>query len=263
MSYELLTNILLLIHIVILCYVIIGSAQLIPKSNASLLTVFFTFSMVSYLMSNLYWLAYTALRQDARMPFAANEMGEWATILLLAAALSSIVNKIPTIPISQIIFVWLLTVANVALWIAWSGEWLQDIITGLVMGYFLCTAVHAEYQTRSFTRKELCYLCSTFVIAVVLQTSIFFVSDIIGTYINTISYIVMLICIVFLYAKNLLAIKSHINTKAKLTLLFITFSSTITFLWMSDGIFYTIFLVSNMMLLPLMLEALKQEVLNI
>ena len=59
MSYELLTNILLLIHIVILCYVIIGSAQLIPKSNASLLTVFFTFSMVSYLMSNLYWLAYT------------------------------------------------------------------------------------------------------------------------------------------------------------------------------------------------------------
>lgn len=263
MSYEVLSSIPPILHIISLCYVIIGSARLVLKSRASLLTVFFTFSMVSFLMSDLYWLAYTILRPDARMPFAANEIGEWATYLLLAAALSSIIGKISAAPISQIVFACLFTAANVALWISWSGEWLQDIITGLVMGYFLCTAVHAEYQTLPFTKKKLRYLCGTSVMVIVLQTSIFFVSDTIGTYINTLSYIVMFICIVFLYVKCILALKKRINTKATLTLLFITFSFTITFLWMSDGIFYTIFLTSNLMLLPLMLEALKQEVLNI
>lgn len=262
MSLDLLSYIPPILHIITLCYVIICSALFTFKNAPSLLTMFFTFSMSSFLMSDLYWFSYTSLRPEVRMPFAANEIGEWATCLLMIAALSSVIDKRTTSPKSQIFFAWIFAAANTILWISWSGEWIQDIITGLVMGYFLCTLVHAEFNVRSFSKTELRYICYTAILMIIMQASVFFIPSAISSFINTSSYVLMSISIFYLYIKCIRTLKNPVNTKATLTLSFISFFWTTICLWMSDGFFYLIFLVSNMLMLPLMLEAMKQEAHN-
>ena len=56
----------------------------------SIAPVFFTFGLASYLISNVYWVAYDLLRPETRMPFAANEFGEIGLFLLLASTLNTV-----------------------------------------------------------------------------------------------------------------------------------------------------------------------------
>ncbi len=67
-------------QILVLLIVITGSVRLMAAPAADsdtgapdvkkLLPVFFTFAMISLLLSDVYYLAYDVLRPDERMPFA-------------------------------------------------------------------------------------------------------------------------------------------------------------------------------------------------
>ena len=116
----------------ILLLVFLGTLRLLASEKRDARTVLFAFAVASVLLSNLYWLAYDILRPGTRMPFAANEIGEWALFLLLGAA----VRTQPEAPSAkrEVFCAALFTAANVALWIAWSGEWIQDILTGAAFG---------------------------------------------------------------------------------------------------------------------------------
>ena len=70
----------------ILLLVFLGTFRLLELEKRDARTVLFAFAVASVLLSNLYWLAYDILRPGTRMPFAANEIGEWALFLLLGAA---------------------------------------------------------------------------------------------------------------------------------------------------------------------------------
>lgn len=120
----------------------------------SMAPVFFTFALVSNLMSLLYWLAYDLLRPDARMPFAANEFGEIGTFLLLASTLNAVFRGRFAQARWEIVCTGLFAAASAAFWIAWSGEWLQDILVGLSFGYLLCVVVRSMKQAAVFSRWE-------------------------------------------------------------------------------------------------------------
>ena len=112
---------------IVLVVIIAKTVRLMDNGKNVFLPFFFMLAMMSFLLSDLYWIAYDVLKPDTRMPIAANEIGECAMILLLSAGLDVVLNDKRKIP-AEIVFTFLFIGANIVLWIAWSGEWLQDIL---------------------------------------------------------------------------------------------------------------------------------------
>ena len=87
-------NIILLIsvslQVVMLSVLLALSLKLIKESGRQLPAVFLSFCYTLWLLSDIYWVIYDLIRPDQRMPFAANEIGEAATILMMAATVNSV-----------------------------------------------------------------------------------------------------------------------------------------------------------------------------
>ena len=146
------------------------------RSERSLLAVaFFAFAAACSLLSTLYWAAYDLLRGDARMPFAANEICEWALFLLLASSLRA-ARAESRVRIEAAVSAALFAAANTALWIAWSGEWLQDILTGLSLGWLFYAILAAMSAAEALSRAERIGFGAAAVLVIAAQAMTFYVS---------------------------------------------------------------------------------------
>lgn len=85
---------------------------------------------------------------------ACNEISECAMILLLCAGLETIL-KDKRIIAKEFVFTIFFIGANIALWIAWSGEWFQDILFGIPYVYFLWLLIRGLKSRGIMSRKEL------------------------------------------------------------------------------------------------------------
>ena len=70
--------ILTTIQILVLIGVSSLAVKMSSKSKNNLILVFFIFALLSFTISDLYYLVYSFLRPDTRMPFAAYEIAELA-----------------------------------------------------------------------------------------------------------------------------------------------------------------------------------------
>ncbi|MBQ7645890.1 MAG: hypothetical protein IJS94_01350 [Clostridia bacterium] len=140
-------------------------------------SVFFTFGVASLLFSEFYWIAYEFIRPDTRMPFAANEFGEWAMMLLMAETLTTLMSGSPKPPAIYFVCSVLFAAANTALWIGWTGEWLQDILTGIIMCYYLYRVIHMLYTSGAFAKYDWTAAGIGSVVLLSLQAVIFFVPE--------------------------------------------------------------------------------------
>ncbi len=109
--------------------------------------------------------------RDARVPFSPNDVADIGTFLLLSTSLSAALHenrrRAPVAAIAAALF----AAANIALWIAWSGEWLRDIVGGLPFGYFLCVCACALSRTGALRREERLILTAAGVAVVALETA--------------------------------------------------------------------------------------------
>lgn len=247
-------------YILVLTYIIISSVKMVSKKSESMLAVLFTFCMVSFLMSELYWTAYNLLRPDSRMPFAANEMGEWAFFLLMSAGVSSLFYQEHTKAKAEMVYVSLFCISNVVLWIAWSGEWIQDIITGLVLAYFMCTLAHGEKQIHllSSAEKRMIFIVTS--VLVIMQGSIFFAPASMKSVLDLGCYLLMFSLILMFLSKTVFLMRSSAAPRDKICMSFIAFAWGTISMYMSEGNWYNAELVINIILLLFMLKAVKQEV---
>ena len=115
---------------------------------------FFLFAMVSLLLTNAYWLAHSLLRPDARIPVAANTIGECALYLLTASAMNAAIPDRRFSFSPQVFCTVLFALASIALWIAWTGEWTQDVMGGIAFGYLLVCCVWRLRQVNALSGKE-------------------------------------------------------------------------------------------------------------
>lgn len=136
MSAELLTLAPALFQIGVLSALLALSARLVRESGRALAAVFLAFIFSLWLLTDLYWVIYDIMRPDARMPFAANEIGEAAVFLLEAAMLASL-RRGNGPARGPVIGALIFAACNVALWVGWSGEWADDLIIGATYGCFL------------------------------------------------------------------------------------------------------------------------------
>ena len=159
-----------IIQIVTLIVLVVLSSRLIGKGKLILPTFFFTFSIVSGLLNGLYWFTFDVMRPGERMPIAANEISECALFLLLSASVASLKINCEKLYLKEVIPALIILVCNAALWVVWSGEWLEDIFSCIVMGVLFSTVVRRVKQTNLLPVYGWCLFYGVGALAIVLQT---------------------------------------------------------------------------------------------
>lgn len=247
-----------LIRIVVLTFILAGCIRLIFRRKNMAFVVFFTLGMACILLSDFYWLAYDVLRPDSRMPFAANEICEWSLFLLLGSALFSGCPREYLRWKAEIFTVVVFVGCNVVLWIGWSGEWVQDILTGAALSYFLCALVCRIKRESILKRVSEIHLYSAGFLLILGQTGTFYLPAIKGI-LDLACYILMFTVLAVLIIVTVLSFWKN-NPSKTVCLSLISFAWCVITLYMSSGGFYFAASVLSAVCFLLMYAALKKEV---
>ena len=248
-----------LLQIIVLIFIFHETFRLIYENRGSVHLVFFAFAAACFLLSDLYWLVYDLLRPETRMPFAANEIGEWAFFLLLAASLGSPKADSFQNAKKEVLFTGLFVAASAGLWIGWSGEWMQDILTGIFYGYFLCTLVLRAKSERAMSDRGWRSLGIVCAVLIAVQTTIFFVPDAAKDPLDQFCYIILFaVSAVFLVRAVLSQRKDEPGKSVCHALAFLAWIETA--LYMSSGGYYIMAMILSLFSFPLILLAYKKEV---
>ncbi len=224
----------------------------------SVAAAFFTFATASNLMSLLYWVVYDFLRPNVRMPFAANEFGEIGGYLLLASALNAMFQGRFAAARKQIVCTAFFAAASVALWIAWSGEWLEDILTGLSFGYLLCVCVRSLQQSVVFSQRDWRLLGGGVALLLLLQGLTFALPVPWRQAADYGAYGVMFAIIVWGAWRLIRMLRRSGDCAAKFAMAASCWAWTTSTMYMSSGVLYMAALLGNMFFSALMLAALRR-----
>ena len=253
-------NLPAIIQLLVLTFIIVSSASLLDRRERSVPAVFFMFGMISLLLSDIYWIAYDILRPGTRMPFAANEIAECASFLLLSAAISVVFPESQKGHIPEKLFAVLFGAANTALWIGWSGEWLQDIIVGIVFFYFLYTALSGAREAEILSSGWWKVLGIGCTVLVMMQAATFFTEKRVSTLFDRACYILILAGLLLFLILNLRFVKSEYDPcKAFAASMLGTVFSLVS-MYMSSGIWYEIALCFSTAMILFMYLAISREV---
>lgn len=225
----------------------------------SMAPVFFTFAIVSLLMSSLYWLAYELLRPEIRMPFAANEFGEIGGFLLLASALNAVFRGRFAAARLEIVCAAVFSVACTALWIGWSGEWIEDVLVGLSFGYYLCVCVRSLKQSDALSVPEWRLLGGVAGLLLLLQGLTFVLPAPWSSYADYGAYAVMFSVLLCSLVKLIRTLRKGQDPAAQFALAAACLGWSVSTMYMSADLFYLAALMSYMLCVPLMLIALRRE----
>ncbi len=247
-------------QIVMLAVLMTLSIIMSDKSGRSLAAVHLSFCLALWLMGDLYWIVYDLMRPESRMPFAANEIGEAALFLMMAATINSVMVGITRPPIAYTIGAVLFSIGNTALWIAWSGEWMQDILIGMVFTWLLYSIVRALADLRVLSRWQWIFLCILCIGLIAGQSLLFFVEDVTRIVIETGVYVALLTgIIIFVYRLILLYRKNDAPSKL-ITVSFALIAWVVLGKYMSEGIAYNVFLLLETFCLPVCFLSVRKAV---
>ncbi len=248
-----------LFHILILIPVCSYGFYLISMKKAPIQIVFFVFAIVGDLLSSLYWITYDILRPETRMPFAANELSEWAMFLLLGASLSVTKKTETKKPRGLILLGLLFSAANTALWIGWSGEWFQDIVTGIVFGYYLCCMLIRFEQNGFLPVKKLTAVASYAFLLITVQALTFCTPKPVSGYLDRAGYVIMFGGILILFLRLVTLIRRKATPSDLLTFTHGIFSWVVVCMYMSSEPYYNWIFSVMLICIPMMLYFLKKE----
>ena len=257
-----LENIMMALQVVVLILVIVFSAGLMKKAVNGAFPAFFTFAMLSYMLSDLYNIIYTFLRPEDRLPFAADEIAECAALLLLIAGIEAISKEqMKTVSFGSLIFSLLFTGANIALWIVWSGEWMQDIVFGLPYFYLIYLLVAMMKRSDAMSETEMIATLMPRVALLLLHVfQIFVTKPLLGSALDATCFALEIGVTEWFFWKtwqNLQNKEKESGEKA-LYLSVTALLWTVLVTYMNDGVLYVAAVGVNTMTLPLMLAAAKR-----
>ncbi|MCR4625428.1 MAG: hypothetical protein K5795_05615 [Lachnospiraceae bacterium] len=253
MSDELISIIVNLIQIVSFCFILFMIGRRMRSRRFSRLLLFFLYGIILALLSILFWLVHDIMRPEARIPFGANEIGEISISLMYASLLdirfkAAGYKNLKPATLLTIIY----SLAVIALWIGWTGEWIKDILSGTAFGYMMCMSVRSLIISKAFNKIKLTVLALGAYILIGLQGLIFIVPENIGKVVDILCYIILfsgifwlLIYSVYLIRTAFRAIKGSSEDQKKRVdkALAVTFAALIWALntmYMSAGTMYVI-----------------------
>ena len=248
-----------IVYSCVLLLVILRSARMIETSRRSVAVIFFLFACVSLLVSGLYWIVYDLMRPEVRMPFAANEIGEWAAFLLLSSVLNQAVQERFEDTGKETVCAIVFSAACVALWIAWSGEWIQDILAGAAFGYLLCTGVCAVKSSAALSAWQWGMVGFGSALLLGLEAAGFFVPEAWKAPLELACSLLMLAITGLILLQFAGELRNKARPDALLSLSFGGFIWATSSMYMSEGVYYLVMFLISMIMLPLMFLALRRE----
>ncbi|MBR1861912.1 MAG: hypothetical protein IJ796_08675 [Lachnospiraceae bacterium] len=254
-------NVFSIFQILVVVVVIFLSARLVTRGNNVLLTVFFTFAFVSLLLSDLYWLTFDTLRYGMRMPIAANEIGEWAFFLLLATGLSSLKKEKAGASVPEMLYVILFTAVNTALWIIWSGEWLQDIMTGFAVGVLAVSIVRTAPKEGIPERPAGPVIAAVSTLVIAFQALSTYIGNPLTRVLEYVSYALMYLVLIYFVYMTVRRYRENKNPAA-FTFSLIAFVWNVFTMYMSPGVVYFVSLITLTLILPLLYLTFRREVMK-
>ena len=239
-----------ILQVVFIVAVILPTVNLMIRKKSNIISVMFCLAMVSYLLSDLYWLAYDCLRPDTRMPFAVNEFSECAMLLLLATAMDKVLSEKKKIP-WEIIFSVLYIGVYIALWILWSGEWMQDIVFGIPYIYFMWLLVRGIVSRNALPVKERVWLILFGILILILH----FVS--LWTTGMNYETVYLINTLLIFFVSTWIGIRSI--QKRDLFVSFLFFLWTMLAMYSFSDIFYDMSTIANTISIPIMYMSIRKE----
>ena len=230
-------------QIAVLMVLLFLSVRLIRESGRSLTAVFLVFLHSIWLLTDLYWVIYDFMRTDRRMPFAVNEIGEASLFLLAPAILGTVVHYRVLSAKKQAAGAFIFVSCNVALWIAWSGEWVQDILIGAVFAYLWCSTACALKIQQLMTKREWIGLGIGCTLLIFGQSGTFFTEPPLKNALDTGCYLLLTVGAAYWIYKLFVAQKQQFPSKAILCLVMALTSWTLMAKYMSAGTWYSAFLI--------------------
>lgn len=248
------------LQIVMLAVLLTLSIRMIDKGVRSLAAVNLSFCLALWLLGDLYWIVYDLMRPESRMPFAANEIGEAAVFLMLAAVINSVMTLASHPSIAYTIGAIIFGIGNTALWIAWSGEWIQDILIGAVFTWLLYSIVRSLVNLRVLPGWQWILLGILCIGLIAGQSLLFFVENIAGTVIETGVYVILFVGIIIILHRLILSYKEKDEPRVLLTVAFAMIVWIVLGKYMSEGTAYNVFLLFETICLPLCFLAVRRVV---
>ena len=256
MILETLSRILDVVDLLATAGIVAAAVFCFRRKQPSLTVAFFCFAMVSLLLTNAYWLAHSLIRPNMRMPMTANTIGECAVFLLLSAALNSVFTGSRLSLSPQVACAALFAAASVVFWLIWSEEWFQDILGGIVFGYFLCVCVHHVRRTGTLSRKE--WIVLGVVSAVYM--GLFAMSIYSGSSVyESAGYVLMFMTMLYFLGKAFRCIRRMESTDRQIVLSVAAYACCISGVYMSSGCWYIAAELLILLSLPMMLHAFGKE----
>ena len=259
MTEDVLVSLILLIPQVTILAVFIAMSIGMIRRTGRITAVFLTFSLTLWLFSDLYWVIYDNMFPDVRMPFAANEIGEFSMFLMSAATINSAMARrfhSLRIMIGAVLFAG----SNVVLWGLWSGEWLQDIVIGIAFTWFVYSAANSLKVSGALTKWEwtvLGVLCAS----IIGSQALTFVLDEKGAGVSElVGYILLAVGAALLAVKLTHAVRS----KSAPGVLFSLGGSAVVWMmtakYLTDGYWYNAFFFLETLSIPIWVLSARRVV---
>ena len=250
----------LIFQIAVLAFVFVRSVTLIRRNGNSVVPVFFCFGILAFLISDFYWMAHSLMLPEVRIPFAVNLMGENSISLLFSALLIAVYGKGKIKPGIEMMFTALFAVASTTIWIAYSGEWLKDILSGIVYGYFLCVTIGALKVSQALTKREWASTALVSFSVIGMQVLMLFTKPQIASVFDTLSIAILFMAFIYFTAKTLYILKNGKDSGKLVSLAFFCFAWITSTMYMSTGRWYIIASIACSLDLILLLVSVRRKV---
>ena len=262
MSLEtVLGNIISVMSLLVVIPIIASSAKSVTVGSNKVLSVFFTFSMVSYFLSEVYYFTYNLLIPDTRMPFAANEIAEASMILFLCAVLEVTMGREKKVNVPVFFFSVMFIGSNIVLWILWSGEWIKNVLFGLPYVYFFYLLISGILKSKAASVKEIALLSVIAFVILGMEGAALMPDERIGYILEVSCYPLMYVLwiLIFVRTVSVLCGKEKSSNGKEIYLSFSLHIWTMLLMFLSAGIFYNIANLLYVTVLPLMYLSFKKE----
>ena len=241
MAEDVFVSLILLIPQVTVLALLVAVTIGMIRRTGSITAVFLVFCLTLWLFSDLYWVIYDNMFPEIRMPFAANEIGEFSMFLMLAATINSAsARKLRSLPI--MIGAAVFGGCNVVFWGLWSGEWLQDIVIGLVFTWVIYAAANSLKSSHALARWEWRTLGVLCTLALGAQALTFVLDEDGAAVSELVGYILLAVGAACMAAELIRAVRSKAAPRVLFALSSAAMVWMLTAKYLTDGYWYNAFL---------------------
>ena len=242
----------------VVLYVVISGIILMRHGSRMVVRALFLFGAISLLLSLFYWITYDFMYPDVRMPLAANEFGESAADLFFASTLYELFRKDPRDAKPAMAAAGIFAAVNIALWIGWSGEWLQDTLGGAVYGYMMMRCAQALKLSGALGRRGGGMTAAAAIAISALLTATFFVSPEMEEILSDIAYVIGLLMLAYYFYRSVRAAAGKAGARTQMALSFSGAILSLTVMYYSVGLWYTAANIMFSAFIMMMFHAVKE-----